>query len=350
MSTLGNVFVYFIRFLRVVLGLALIATFLWALNDQKFTDENFGKAHEVLQEAAAKGIPTVPATPMEPAYEGDFVHIQGDLSIGNVHDPLTGLTLKALGVTRRIEMLQWQEEKYRQTGQTEGIWHARWHKIWSDRIIDSDSFQKTDLYFDENRDNPKKFPHDEVSPLHTSGLALGGWPLTISFGDRLVTEQPLPPEILRAAALPDGWYASAEGDYLYPPQNADTVSHDTIGAIRVRYEYTPLQEGRYSAVGLVNNGKLDDLLYERVYSLPLMAPGDVSADELVTQTLAVLSGGRGTQKNWIGYVFVGLLLCIGVLARLFPFLKGFTEAPFPKRALITVVVAAIGTAITGALV
>jgi len=91
-------------------------------------------------------------------------------------------------------------------------------------------------------------------------------------------------------------------------------------------------------------------LYERVYSLPLMAAGDAGADEIVAQTLDVLSGGRSPQKNWIGYVFVGLLLSIGVLARLFPFLKDFTEASFPKRALITIVVAAIGTAITGALV
>ncbi|MGI9264522.1 MAG: hypothetical protein ACR2QU_06315, partial [Gammaproteobacteria bacterium] len=102
--------------------------------------------------------------------------------------------------------------------------------------------------------------------------------------------------------------------------------------------------------GIVRDGKLVDHIYERVYSLPLMAAGDVSADELVGETLDILSGGMAPQNNWIGYVFVGLLLCIGVFARLFPFFRGFTEAPFARRAIITVVIAALGTAITGALV
>ena len=350
MEGLGKAFVYLVRFLRVVLGLALIATFLWALNDQKFTDGNYGKAHAVLQQAAAEGIPTISSENANLAYEEQFVHTQGELAIGDVHDPLTGLTLKAIGMTRRIEMLQWEEEKYRESRQTDALWHVRWHKVWSDRIIDSDSFQKTDQYFAENRDNPKEFPHDENLPLHTPSLTLGGWPLEITFADRLVTSEVIPPEILKAAELADGWYASADGNYLYPPQNATSMASDAIGAIRARYTYTPLAEGPYSAVGIVRDAKLVDHLYERVYSLPLMAPGDVSADQLVDQTLATLTDGRGTQKNWIGYVFVGLLLCIGVLARLFPFLKGFTQAPFPKRAVITVVVAAIGTAITGALV
>jgi nitrogen fixation-related uncharacterized protein len=350
MGTLGKVFVYLIRFLRVVLGLALVATFLWALDDQKFTDENYGKAHAVLQLAAAEGIPTISSENANLVYEEQFVHTQGELAIGDVHDPLTGLTLKAIGMTRTIEMLQWEQEKYRAQGQTEGLWHARWHKVWSDRIIDSDSFQKTDQYFAENRDNPKEFPHDEDLRLHTPHLTLGGWPLEITFADRLVTSEVIPPEVLKAAELTEGWHASADGSYLYPPQNATSMASNAIGAIRFRYTYTPLAEGPYSAVGIVRDAKLVDHLYERVYSLPLMAPGDVSADELAAQTLAVLSDGRAPQKNWIGYVFVGLLLCIGVLARLFPFLIGFTEAPFPKRAAITVVVAAIGTAITGALV
>ena len=347
MGALGKAAIYFIRFVRVVLGLGLIGTFIWALGDQKYTDENYGKALVVLEEAAAEGIPTVPADRIEPAYEGDLVHVQGQLGIGDVHDPLTGLTIKALGMTRIIEMLQWEEEKYRATGQTEALWHARWHKVWSDRTIDSDSFQKTDQYFAENRDNPKEFPHDENLPLHTSGLTLGDWPLQITFGDRLVASQVVSPEILRRAVLADGWHVSGDGKFLYPPQNADNASSDAIGAIRVRYEYLPLEEGPYSVVGLVRDLALSDSLFDRVYSLPLMAPGDVSADELVDQTLAILAEGRGTQKNWIGYVVVGWLLCIGVLVRAFPFLRDFTEAPFPKRAIITVIVAAIGTALAG---
>jgi len=350
MSTLGKGLVNVIRVIRVILGVTLIATFLWALNDQRFTDENYGKAYAVLQEAATEGIPTVSSENINSAYEEQFVHTQGRLEIGEVTDPLTGLSLKAIGMRRQIEMLQWKEEKYRTEGQSGGLWQARWHKVWSERIIDSDSFQKTGHYFAENRDNPKEFPHDEDLPLDTSHLSVGDWPLEISYADRLVTSEVIPPDMLKSAELVGGWYASGDGRYLYPPRNATSMASDAIGAIRVRYTYKPLAEGPYSAVGIVRDARLVDHIYERVYSLPLVAPGNVSADELVNQTLAVLAGGMAPQKNWIGYVFVGLLLCIGVLARLFPFLKGFTQAPFRKRALITIVVAAIGTAVTGALV
>ena len=71
------------------------------------------------------------------------------------------------------------------------------------------------------------------------------------------------------------------------------------------------------------------------------------ASELV-EGWQVASDGRAPQKNWIGYVFAGLALCIGAFARAFPFLRDFIEKPFPKRAVITVIVAAVGTAITGA--
>ena len=157
------------------------------------------------------------------------------------------------------------------------------------------------------------------------------------------------PDLLSASNLEEGWQVGASDGYLYPPQNASSMASDAIGAIRVRYEYLPLAAGRYSAIGIVRDGQLDDHIFERVYTLPMMAPGGVSAEELAAQTIAVLGNGRAPQQNWIGYVFVGLLLCIGVIARAFPFLKSFTEAPFAKRAIITTVVAAIGTAIAGVL-
>lgn len=198
-----------------------------------------GKAIGVLEKAVARGIPTIPADRAEPAYEGEFVHIQGDLDVGDLTDPLTGFTIQGTQLIRHLEMLQWEEERYRVKGMTN--WSFRWNKFWSNRLIDSDSFNRVDVYFEENRDNPKEFPYENGQNFFASYL------------------------------------------------------------------------------------------------------------NLAAQTIAVLGDGRAPQKNWIGYVFVGLLLCIGIIARAFPFLKGFTEAPFPKRAIITVVVAAIGTAIAGVL-
>jgi hypothetical protein len=344
MQAVGTAFVYLVRFLRLIVGLGLVVVFLWALGDQKYTEASYSEAVGVFRDIDKRDIATIAADHVDPSREGDFVHIQGELAIERPIDPLTGLSLEAVTLIRHVEMLQWKEERYRPINRPTDDWQYRHALIWSEELIDSDSFMHTNLLDEQQHENPQRLPH-ETGLLIPGGIRLGAWPLDLSLADRLVEPQPVPAELLQSAPVADGWYTN--GAYLYPVRNADSIASDVAGNVRIRYEYLPLAEGRYSAAGLVSGGRLTDGVVDRVYSLPLMAPGDVSADELLDRTISVLSEGRSPQKHWIGYVFVGLLLCIGVIARFFPFLKGFTEAPFPKRATITVAAAAIGTALAG---
>ena len=141
----------------------------------------------------------------------------------------------------------------------------------------------------------------------------------------------------------DGWQVSAP--HVMPTSQASGL----VGAFRILYESRTVADGQYSAIGLVQDGVLSrPWFFGNVrFGLPLLAQGNVSADIMVEQALVELSEGYAPSRNWIFYVFVGLLLCIGVLARFSPYFKRFTEASFPRRAVMTIVISAIGTVLVG---
>ena len=340
MSKARNTIVYLIRSLRLLLGLALVGVSVWGVQSQKGLDAQYAEAYALLRDAAADGIATVPADRADAGYEGRFVHVKGNLDIGQVVDPLTGLSLKAAGVTRTVQMLQWKEERYTRKGSTE--WWSRFEQVWSERIIDSDGFHQKPLFGENAHVNPKQLPHETGRWFETTPVRLGGWPLSPSLTDALAQMQPVPVELLRTSlgaewrVDPEGWIAPANGS-------------SEVGAFRIHYDYWPLQEGVYSAVGLVREGVLTDNIHGDVASLPLMAPGEVVVDILVQGALERLDQGMPPQ-NWAGYLFAGLLLCIGVVVRALPFSRGYTDAPLGRRALISVVLAAAGAAAFAAFV
>ena len=335
-----NAFIYLVRFLRLVLGLTLIGVSVWGLQSQKGLNSQYGEAYELLRDAAADGIATVAADRVDPGYEGKFIHIQGNLDIGQASDPLTGLSLNAERLKRTVEMRQWKEERYTRKGSTE--WWSRFEQVWSEDVIDSDGFHQKPVSGEDEHVNPKILPHETGLWFFASRVRLGGWPLNPTYTDHLSELRPVSLELLRSYVGP-GWQVNPEG-WVTPVNGSSDV-----GAFRIRYDYWPVKEGLYSAVGLVKDGVLTDNIFGDVVLLPLMAPGEVPAEPLVQATLDHLAKGNPPQ-NRAGYVFAGLLLCIGVIARFFPFLKGYTEAPFGRRAVITLILAAVGAAAFATLV
>ncbi len=143
-------------------------------------------------------------------------------------------------------------------------------------------------------------------------------------------------------------FAAALSSFCFKQEIHFIRATSTQFDFRILYESRTVADGQYSAIGLVKDGTLIHP-YFGVYSfgLPLLAPGNVSADILLEQALDKLHEDPVPPRKWNFYVFVGWLLCIGVLARFFPNLKSFTEASFPRRAVITIIIAAIGTMFVG---
>jgi len=342
MSAAGNSFIYFIRILRLALGgFLIIGTIQLQLKHQKEFGVRTGEAIAYYQQLAVDGIPTIPSDHTGPEYEGQFVHMQGELDTGTITDPLTGMTLHAghpaTALRRTVEMWQWQEVR---TG-TQTTAQSIFTPQWSESLIDSDSFIQRDLFKGQVHQNPKQLPHETGVLFKSSSSMLGAWPLELSYTDLLAKETGVGFESL--STVTDGWQVS--NGYVIP---TDPDANNHVGAFRILYTQRNLADGQYSAIGLIKDGVLSRPWFGNIqFALPLLAWGNFSAEVLVEQAILKLGEGHIPSRSWMFYVFVGLLLCIGVLARFFPQFKSFTESPFPRRAVITIVIAAVGTILVG---
>lgn len=249
----GNAFIYLVRALRLIAGVALTGVFFWALGDQKKTQAQYTEALDVFEEIASRPVATVTSDNFDPNREGEFVHVQGRLVINRPVDPLTGLSLEAITLIRHVEMLQWTEERYRPVNRSTDDWQYRYELVWSEELINADTFKRSDVVENQRYDNPGELPYETMRLYHGS-ISLDAWPLDLSLTDRLVAPQPVSAELLKTAPGNDQW--SANGAYLYPARNAGSIASDEAGNVRIRYEYLPLAEGRYSVAGLALTGLL----------------------------------------------------------------------------------------------
>jgi len=357
MSAAATPFIYFIRFLRLALGgFLILGVSQLTVDHQKEFEVRKVEAIAYFEQLLANGIQTIPSDHAGLAYEGEFVHIQGVLDTGTLTDPLTGMTLyagqgptfrKATGLRRTVEMLQWHEEI---TG-TSSLRESKFTTRWSEKLIDSDRFHSRDLLKGQLHNNPKQLPHETGIWFEMSQLMLGAWPLELSYTHGLDYENPVRPDLMNTVA--DGWQV-VDGLQVSIPSVMPTgqATDLAVGAFRILYAGRTIpygdSDGQYSAIGLVKDGTLIHPYFGvHWFGLPLLTPGNVSADILLEQALDKLHEDPLPPRIWNFYVFVGWLLCIGVLARFFPNLQRFTEASCPRRAVITIIIAAIGTALIG---
>jgi hypothetical protein len=80
------------------------------------------------------------ADTIDPALEGRLVHVSGPVRPGVVADEALGINQEGLILRRRVEMLQWRED--RRTVSVDGSRHLEvsYGKVWSEQPIDSSHF------------------------------------------------------------------------------------------------------------------------------------------------------------------------------------------------------------------
>lgn len=216
----------------IVIGLILIAVGVWLL----FTNE--GRAVRRSKSLAEGGgaVVSVAADRVDPAHEGDLVHVSGMAETEEIlQDPAFGVAVFGLHLERRVEMYQWREKRDRKTekkmgGSTETRTTYSYERVWSDELIDSGGFKKS-----EGHTNPGSFP---VAPREVSAsrVTLGAWRLPPSMIGRLRSFEPV--EVPARDALPEEVRdrSHLRDDLIYVGSDP---SSPEVGDLRIRFAYVP---------------------------------------------------------------------------------------------------------------
>lgn len=322
-----------LRVLRVIVGLLALGVGVWMAYGQTYIKQQANQGVATLRQALERGIPTLPPDAVDRQYDGQIVYLQGPLQPGSVTDPTTGLTLAAAGLHRTVELYQWHE-KSRLT--SHGSSTYSYDQIWSERIIDSDQFHEPLFGKSQSHDNPKSLPYETNVWFEPEDMRIGAWRVPVYyFVDSIAQETPVPDKVL-AAVKPEEWYVS--DGYLQSRKGGR-------GDVRFRYDYAPVPEGIYSAIGVAHDGVVN--LEDTLINLPLIAPGAVDAATLISRAAGT---EPPRQRHWMAWVFIGTLLALRPLAMPFGSLRGFAEAPAKRRIPMSMGVAALITAAVGLLV
>lgn len=315
--------------LRILLGLIVLLVGIWGAYDQSARKVATETALVELQKEVADGLPVVATDSLTGQYDRQPVYAQGELSRGTVADPLTGLALDGVWLKRRVQLRQWEEYSRctSRVGSSTRDCKYWYERVWSQDLIDSDKFASP-LLGENEHVNPTEKPFDEPSFVKAT-LDLGAWVVDTAYFSAAFETGQASAKKLENAHLDGDWWA--DDVYLYNKQYPD---------VRIWYDHNWAPTGLVSLIAIPEDGRLK--LTEELAAVPLLMAGDVDAPTIVA---AAAGEVRDIQQTWVYYTFVGLLLLIRPVARLFSGLNDFTYAPVGKRLAITAGVAAAITAV-----
>ena len=143
---------------------------------------NEGRAvdtHKMLQEGAG-AVVSVSSNNVDASNEDKLVHVSGKASTNDeLSDPIFDVKVNALKLYRKVEMLQWHENKKTETrknvgGSTDTKHTYSYKKDWSERLIDSRKFE-----YGEGHKNPDAMIFESEN-WQAENVSLGAFKLTSS--------------------------------------------------------------------------------------------------------------------------------------------------------------------------
>lgn len=314
---------------------------------------NEGRAverHKTLEEGEG-AVVSVSVDRVDPAHEGDLVHVTGRAETDEtLTDETFGVSAEALRLERQVEMYQWQEEERKETekkvgGGTRTTTTYSYDKAWSERLIDSDAFQRPG-----GHENPDVMPW-ESRQVAADRVTLGDYELPRSLVQKIDRWESLrldPPEATLPEALPTR--ASGEPRFhdggLYFGEGSP--SSPEIGDVRVSFRVVKPTE--VSIVAQQAGNSFRPFQAEAGGTLELLELGRVTA-----QDMFAAAQRRNTLLTW-GLRLAGLLLMafgfslilrpLSVLADVIPLLGSLVGAglgfvSFLLSAFISLIVIAV---------
>lgn len=270
-------------------------------------------------EEGAGSVVTVTSDTVDPAMEGNLVHLTGETKTpGLLEDPEFGIAVTAIKLIREVEMYQWvevekSEEKTSVGGTTETTTTYTYEKEWRDNPVDSTRFKVT-----SGHGNPREMKY-RSSTLMAEGVTMGAFDLPAFLVSRISGATQLPVETLDKAAEEIKTTARLHESGVYFGANPGSPA---VGDLRISFLTVPT--GPISVVAQQAGKSFVSLRTATGGELYLLENGMVSAEDMFRMahernkflTWGIRVGGFFLLSMAFGMV----LRPLAVLASILPFL------------------------------
>lgn len=259
-------------FTGILVGLVALFAGIWLLG------WNEGRAVQT-ERALTQGagiVQSVSDQSIDPAHEGDLVHVSGDAVVaGPLNDVAWPVSATALRLIRDVEMYQWRETSRSETrtrigGGEETVTVYEYDRVWSDTRQDSANFRQP-----SGHQNPT-FPVEAAS-FTASNATLGAWRLNDRIIEQVGSAEALPLDDATQTALRNqaGRRATVSASELYLGSNPGTPQ---VGDTRVRWR--AVRPGPVSVVAAQSGDGFSAYQADNGASILLIEDGRVGADQM----------------------------------------------------------------------
>lgn len=302
------------------------------------------KTEQSLKEGAS-AVVSVSSETKDPASEGKLVHFTGEARTPSVlTDVDFGVGGSALKLRRIVEVYQWKENTKSNTkeklgGGTETATTYTYSQDWSDRLIDSSSFQEA-----ETHKNPttKRFENKEWLATHVS---VGAYEIPHDLLSALSGYQPftINSEMLKTLPYSTQEQVELTGNMIYVQSNASGTPQ--TGDTRIQYEIITPQI--VSVIAKQSVSTLTPYTTKNGRTISMIQTGDHTAKEMFE---GAISNNR--VMTWVVrfvgtlLMYIGLRMIFGVLpivASVIPFVGRIVGA---GMSLVSGLLTLIGASIT----
>ncbi len=291
---------------------------------------NEGRAVKTAAGLSQLRVEVVSADParIDPANEGRAVHLSGNATTSEtLADPEFGIAAPAIRLRRQAEMYQWQEdsrteERRKVGGGSEEVTTYDYKKVWSDRAIPSDGFQRA-----AEHENPGPL-RVESRDATAQEVTLGAFQLSPALVGQMSDFQPLTISESEATAIREQFddRVVVAGNTVYLPFSPDgplpEPGSPKIGDLKV--QFSTVQPAVVSLIARQVQGTFEPWRAASGTAFERLASGTRSADEMIGRMES-----ENTMLTWIlrlvGFAMmafgIGMVLApVAVLADVLPIL------------------------------
>ncbi|ASQ47335.1 TMEM43 family protein [Legionella clemsonensis] len=265
-------------FLGIIGGIILIVSAIILA----FWNESHGlHTAQSLAEAQRMVIP-VPNSPVNPENNLKVVYLSGLATTQDIlSDPVLGISQKAIGLHRQVEMYQWKQNQETKTeselgGSEKQTTTYTYQKVWSARLIDSTPFR-----YPTGHENPATMPI-ESTQWYANTVMVGDFQLPFELITKISGRQPVDLQKVHTTALQNKLNRPVHyiNDQLYGGKD---YQNPQIGDIRISVTATLPQT--VSIIGQQTGNTLQAYLAKAGQPVLLLVSGQQSAEQMIQEAL-----------------------------------------------------------------